>query len=135
MDDLENIHPEFDEKDANSAVIPEDAFLVLEGIKVVPLKLSVINIGRRLENQIAIDDPRVSRHHAQLRVVDGRYILFDLNSSGGTYINGMRITKSIIYPGDVISLAGFTMVYRQHDAPPRTDLKETGPFNGTPPKD
>ena len=117
-----------DNKESSSNGIPEEAFLVLEGIKVVPLAQAIINIGRRFENNLIIDDPRVSRYHAQLRAVDGRYELLDMDSSGGTYINGMRITKSILYPGDEISLAGFTMVYRQHDAPPRIDLRETSPL-------
>jgi len=128
MDDPSKISSESDNKEDSSTVIPDDAFLVLEGIKVVPLAQAIINIGRRFENHIAIDDPRVSRYHAQLRAVDGRFVLLDLNSSGGTYINGMRISKSILYPGDEISLAGFTMVYRQHDAPPRADLRETSPL-------
>jgi pSer/pThr/pTyr-binding forkhead associated (FHA) protein len=128
MDDLSKISSESDNKDDSSAVIPDDAFLVLEGVKVVPLAQAIINIGRRFENHIVIDDPRISRFHAQLRAVDGRFELFDMDSTGGTYINGMRISKSILYPGDEISLAGFTMVYRQHDAPPRTDLRETSPF-------
>lgn len=128
MDDPSKISSESDNKEDSSAVIPDDAFLVLEGIKVMPLTQAIINIGRRFENHIVIDDPRVSRFHAQLRVVDGRFVLFDLDSSGGTYINGMQISKSILYPGDEISLAGFAMVYRQHDAPPRTDLRETSPL-------
>ena len=117
-----------DNKESNTNGIPEEAFLVLEGIKVVPLVQAIINIGRRFENNLVIDDPRVSRYHAQLRAVDGHYELLDMDSSGGTYINGMRITKSILYSGDEISLAGFTMAYRQHDAPPRTDLRDTSPF-------
>jgi len=117
-----------EDEEFNSNGIPEEAFLVLEGYKLVPLLHAVVRIGRRLENNIVIDDPRVSRFHAELRAVDGNYELLDLNSLGGTYINGLRITKSILYAGDEISLAGFTMVYRQHDAPPRTDLRETSPF-------
>jgi pSer/pThr/pTyr-binding forkhead associated (FHA) protein len=128
MDDPSKISSESDNKDDSSAVIPDDAFLVLEGVKVVPLAQAIINIGRRFENHIVIDDPRISRFHAQLRAADGRFVLFDMDSTGGTYINGMRVSKSILYPGDEISLAGFTMVYRQHDAPPRTDLRETSPF-------
>ena len=127
MDNQQKNTSDFDNK-KDSNPIPEEAFLVLEGIKVVPLTQAVINIGRRLENQIVIDDTRVSRNHAQLRAVDGHYELNDLNSSGGTYINGMSITKSILYPGDEISLAGFTMLYGQHDSPPRTDLRETSPL-------
>ncbi len=117
-----------EDEEVNSNGIPEEAFLVLEGYKLVPLLHAVVRIGRRLENNIVIDDPRVSRFHAELRAVDGNYELLDLNSLGGTYINGLRITKSILYAGDEISLAGFTMIYRQHDAPPRTDLRETSPF-------
>lgn len=110
---------------SNSNGIPEEAFLVLEGDRVFPLLQAIINIGRRIENDVVIEDARVSRYHSQLRVINGRYELFDLSSSGGTYINGARISQSVIYPGDVISLAGFKIIYRQHNVPTRADLWET----------
>jgi hypothetical protein len=93
--------------------IPANAFLVLDGTKIIPLNLTVLNIGRRLNNQVIINDKRVSRTHAQLRVTKGRFALFDLNSTGGTFVNGRRINQSILYPGDVISLAGVTLIYSQ----------------------
>ncbi len=93
--------------------IPPNAFLILGGTKIIPLNRSVINIGRRLDNQVVIDDPRVSRSHAQLRVAKGRFALFDLNSTGGTFVNGQRTNQSILYPGDVISLAGVTLIFGQ----------------------
>jgi hypothetical protein len=108
---------------------PANAYLILDGRKVMPLHDMVINIGRRLENQIAIDDPRVSRTHAQLRAIKGRFVIFDLNSTGGTFINGQRMNQSVLYSGDVISLAGVTLVYGQDNPPPRPDLKETGPLS------
>ncbi len=108
--------------------IPENAFLVIEGRRVFPLNAPVINIGRRLENHLVIDDPRVSRQHAQLRAIRGRYVIFDLNSTGGTFVNGQRVNQSILYPGDVISLAGVTLIYGQDTPPPRTDLRDTGPI-------
>ena len=128
MENARKEHPEFEVSGDTRNKIPDETFLVLEGVKVVPLLQAIINIGRRFENDIVIDDPRVSRYHAQLRAVGGKFELHDMNSSGGTYINGMRITKSILYPNDEISLAGFTIVYRQHDAPPRSDLKDTSPL-------
>ncbi len=112
----------------DSAVIPEDAFVIMDGVKVIPLTQAVINIGRRVENTLIVDDPRVSRNHAQLRAINGRYVLFDLDSTGGTYVNEERITQSILYPGDVISLAGVTLVYGQKNPPPRPDLQETAPL-------
>lgn len=110
------------------ARIPEDAFVIVDGIKVIPLNQPLVRIGRRLENNLVLDDPRVSRTHAELRAINGRYVLFDLNSTGGTFVNGLRITQSVVYPGDVISLAGVNLVYGQKNPPPRPDLKETSPL-------
>ncbi len=112
----------------NNDVIPENAFLIIEGVKVHPLKDAVINIGRRLENHVVIDDPRISRNHAQLRAIKGRYVLFDLNSTGGTFVNGQRTSQTVLYPGDVISLAGVALIFGQDNPPPRPDLMETSPL-------
>ncbi len=108
--------------------MPSNAFLIIHGTKVFPLAKSVIDIGRRMENDLVIDDPRVSRDHAQLRVKNGRFVIFDLNSTGGTYVNSQRSHQSVLYPGDVISLAGVPLIYGQDNPPHRTDLKETSPL-------
>ena len=89
---------------------PASAFLIVDGM-IFPLRLVVVNIGRRLDNHLVIDDPRVSRAHAQLRAVHGRYVLFDLNSTGGTYVNGQRISQHALKAGDVISLSGVPVIY------------------------
>jgi pSer/pThr/pTyr-binding forkhead associated (FHA) protein len=108
--------------------IPENAFLIIDGVKIFPLTEMVVNIGRRMENQLVIDDPRISRNHAQLRAIKGRFVIFDLNSTGGLFVNGQRTNQSVLYPGDVISLAGVSLVFGQDNPPPRPDLKNTGPF-------
>ena len=112
--------------------IPENAFLIVEGVKVHPLSEPVVNIGRRLENQLVIDDPRVSRNHAQLRAIKGRFVLFDLNSTGGTFVNGQRTSQTVLYPGDVISLAGVALIFGQDNPPPRPDLANTAPLEAEP---
>ena len=128
---MDSMHEEpiFEEGDiADPVRIPEDAFLIVDGVKVIPLTAPLIRIGRRLENNLVLDDPRVSRSHAELRAINGRYVLFDLNSTGGTFVNGLKITQSVVYPGDVISLAGVNLVYGQKNPPPRPDLKDTSPL-------
>lgn len=95
---------------------PPDAFLIVDGTQIVQLTQPVVNIGRRDDNQLVIDDPRVSRVHAQLRAVRGRYILFDLDSTGGTFVNGQRIRQTTLQPGDVISLSGLPIVFGQDGA-------------------
>lgn len=112
----------------DSSKMPENAFLIVEGVKVFPLVLPVVNIGRRLDNQLIIDDPRVSRNHAQLRTIKGRYVAFDLNSTGGTFVNGQRTSQTVLYPGDVISLAGVALIFGQDNPHPRPDLKDTAPL-------
>jgi len=106
----------------NKNTIPNNSFLILNGSEIIPLDLPVINIGRRLDNHVVIDDPRISRTHAQVRAIKGFFMIFDLNSSGGTFVNGDRINQSILYPGDVLSLAGVTLIFGQDL--PRSDQKD-----------
>lgn len=107
--------------------IPESAFLIIDGVKVFQLSQQVVNIGRRLDNTLVVDDPRVSRNHAQLRAIKGRFVLFDLNSSGGTFVNGQRANQTVLYPGDVISLAGVSLIFGQDNPLTRPDLSDTSP--------
>jgi len=109
--------------------LPENAFLIIEGVKVFPLKEAVVNIGRRLDNHLVIDDPRISRNHAQLRAINGRFVVFDLDSTGGTFVNGQRTNQSVLYPGDVVSLAGVALIFGQDNPPPRPDMADTSPLN------
>jgi len=108
-----------------NGAVSKVAFLIIGGTKVYSIDQMVINIGRRLDNQVVIDDPRISRYHAQIRYVRDKFIVFDLNSTGGTYVNGQRISQSVLYPGDVISLAGMPIIFGQ-DAPPSGLTKTSG---------
>ncbi|MEW6178596.1 MAG: FHA domain-containing protein [Chloroflexota bacterium] len=102
------------------------AYLILHGSQFFPLDLPVINIGRRPDNHLVIEDLRVSRVHAQIRRIKNQTLLFDLNSSGGTYVNGKRVTQTTLFPGDVISLAGFTLIYGE-DASDHSAAGSTSP--------
>jgi pSer/pThr/pTyr-binding forkhead associated (FHA) protein len=117
----------FHESSDDSAV--RSAFLIVGGTKVFTLEQAVTNIGRRLDNHLVVDDPRVSRYHAQIRYVRGRFIIFDLNSTGGTYVNGQRNTQSVLYPGDVISLAGLPIIFGQDNPPTSINSGDTAPLS------
>jgi hypothetical protein len=101
--------------DDRSEKIPT-AFLVAQGNRYLPLDRAVTNIGRRRDNTIVLDDSRVSRQHCQIRFRFGQFVLYDLGSRGGTFLNNMRITESVLRPGDVISLAGVQLVYMMDDS-------------------
>jgi pSer/pThr/pTyr-binding forkhead associated (FHA) protein len=87
------------------------SFLILEGRRHVTLTSSVVTVGRALDNDVVIDDPRVSRHHAQLRLRQGRYVLYDTGSSGGTLVNNQPVSEVVLNAGDVISLAGAQIIF------------------------
>jgi pSer/pThr/pTyr-binding forkhead associated (FHA) protein len=114
-------------KEVNAASNPV-AYLIVNS-EVFPLKNELINIGRKLDNHIVIQDPRVSRNHAQIRIVDDQYVLLDLNSTGGTTVNGNKISKSVLYSGDSISLAGVNLKFVQ-DTPRMISksMDRTGPL-------
>ena len=89
------------------------AYLVVEGGSTYLLSNPVISIGRDPGNLLVLGDMRISRTHAQLRLVQGQYVIFDLQSTGGSMVNGRRVVQQALSPGDVISLAGVLLVYGQ----------------------
>lgn len=113
MEDTNNTSVGNNENSGTEISIPENVFLIFQGVKAFPLNQPLISIGRSHENTIVIDDPRISRRHLEIRVVQDHFVVFDLHSTGGTYINGQRINQGLLYPGDLISLAGVNLVFMQ----------------------
>jgi pSer/pThr/pTyr-binding forkhead associated (FHA) protein len=64
----------------------------------------VVSIGRLAENDICLEDSFVSRHHCVIRNVDGQYVIEDLNSANGTYVNGERVNACSLAEGDLIRI-------------------------------
>jgi len=65
----------------------------------------MIRLGKANDNDFVIDDAHVSRHHAQLmRLEDGIWLLEDLSSTNGTFVNAQQISKKRISPTDSIML-------------------------------
>jgi FHA domain/FhaA, N-terminal domain len=91
--------------------IPPGAFLIVDGKRHFALDQAVLNVGRRSDNHLVIEDPRASRLHAQIREREGRFVIFDLGSTGGTKVNGRPIRQHILQPGDVIAIGGVRIVY------------------------
>lgn len=78
----------------------------LSGQVVAIPDLPVVRIGRAADNEIRFDmnqDVAVSGHHAQIRhESDGQRYLHDVGSSGGTYVDGVRITALVLRPGQTL---------------------------------
>ena len=92
------------DQDPEEGKIVEEAFLVLAGM-IFPIESLVFSIGRNLDNDLVLNDPTVSRFHAEIRYVDSQFLLVDLNSSSGTYLNNQRITVSQLFAGDIVQIS------------------------------
>jgi len=64
----------------------------------------IMSVGRARDNDVVIENLSVSRNHARIRKEGERFILTDLNSANGTYVNGVRVTRVEIVHDDVISI-------------------------------
>jgi len=84
-------------------VYSEDGGSFVEG-DIIPIG-SKLTIGRNKNNQMVLPSQSVSNYHAIIYFEDGRYMLEDLNSTNGTFINGVMVSKKSLQPGDEISIS------------------------------
>jgi len=66
----------------------------------------VITIGRALDNDIRMNSTRVSRHHSRIEARSGQAWVIDLNSANGVTVNGEKVDRRLLAPGDEIELGG-----------------------------
>jgi hypothetical protein len=93
-------------------------FLILDGRRAVDLTEPLVTVGRGLDNDVILEDPRVSRRHAQMRLRYDRYVLYDLGSRGGTQVNGYSVEECVLHSGDVISFSGVQVVFGEDRSTP-----------------
>lgn len=74
-----------------------------------------ISIGRLPDNQIVIDNPAVSGRHARVYREGNHYVLEDMKSTNGTFVNDKPIARHTLLEGDVILVAKHTLVFTQKD--------------------
>jgi hypothetical protein len=74
-------------------------------------------IGRTTENDMQVDSKFVSRHHMQLLTTIDGCVVEDLNSTNGVYLNGKRVRRHKLQPGDVIKLGMHDLTYTRADLP------------------
>lgn len=92
---------------------PKAELEVVKERRRVPLGAEPCSIGRDPTNDIVLDDRPISRKHAEIRLRLGRYTLYDLQSTNGTFVNGRRIAEVVLSDGDRITISGNDLVLRQ----------------------
>lgn len=77
-------------------------------VKIVPVEASEVSIGRSEDNVIVLPDRNVSRHHARLRAVNGRFFLEDAGARYGLFLNGSRVDgQHEVRFGDLIGIGDY----------------------------
>src|ERR1700680_4117775 len=96
----------------------------------INLTSTVLTIGRSPGNQLALPDQQASSHHAEIRPDAQGYLLGDLNSTNGTFVNEQRLAPQsprLLTNSDVIRIGTTTLTYEiagSYDATARADAGE-----------
>ena len=123
---------------------PQQTSLMVQGGPnggmTIPLSGTPITLGRRSDNDVVVDEESVSRRHALILGTPGGFVLRDLNSTNGTYVEGGRIGQGehTLKHGDRIRLggSGVTFTFRQEgtgtlvlstEPPTGGDVRQAGP--------
>lgn len=86
--------------------------VTMDGETSFPLTRDAYTIGRHRNNDIVISDPKVSSFHARIdRSAEG-YLLVDLKSRNGSYVNGKRLETSVLKTGDEVRMGTARLVYK-----------------------
>jgi tetratricopeptide (TPR) repeat protein len=86
-------------------------------------------IGRAPSNQVVLQDPMkgVSREHAEIRLVDGRYVLVDLGSENGIWVAGRRVPEVALEPNVIASIGPFRLMLAGEATVPDTEVVQQMP--------
>jgi len=87
-----------------------NAFLVVNK-QMIPLVKTVTTFGRQLENDIVFHEDFLSRFHAEIVLEGEQYVLYDKESTSGTFVNSARIDRCVLNSGDLISLASVLIMF------------------------
>jgi len=96
--------------DKNAPSSDLKAYLVLNN-QIFHLHENVTKIGRKLDNHFVIQDPLISRNHAEIVFRDDNFFIVDLDSTGGTFLNNKKISESKLFSGDIILLANVPVLF------------------------
>ena len=81
--------------------------------QTLPLTDEVTTIGSVAGNTVVLADPAVSRKHAGIRKIESSYELADLGSTNGVYVNGHKVPKKTLEPGDIIRVGNTEAIFKR----------------------
>jgi len=96
-------------------------------LKEIPLTQGAASIGRLPDNTVQIDNLAVSGHHAKIYWNDGHYVIEDLGSLNGTYVNNKRVGKATLIHGDQVLIGKHVVEFKNEGAMAQGPAPKAGP--------
>jgi pSer/pThr/pTyr-binding forkhead associated (FHA) protein len=90
---------------------PKNTVFLIVNRQITPLVKTITRLGRQLDNDVVIQEESISRNHAEICLENGLYVLYDRQSTSGTYVNSRRIERCVLNSGDLIALAGVQIMF------------------------
>ena len=84
-----------------------------------------LSIGRNQDNDLQIDDPAVSGHHAKIVTVFESHYVEDLSSTNGTFVNGTRTKTHTLHNGDVLTIGHYQLLFQSNNTAAMQDANAT----------
>lgn len=110
---------EFAAQGANRALFLGPVLLIRTGGgregEIVGLDSDVLTIGRSPHSDLFLDDVTVSRHHARILRDASGFLVEDLNSLNGTYVNRKRIERHQLLDGDELQIGKFKLAFLEQE--------------------
>lgn len=82
-----------------------------------------VTIGRRADNVMVIDNIAVSGYHAKIEPVDKGFLLVDLNSLNGTFLNECKVNTALLNHGDTITIGKHTIIFTYSPGESKPEIK------------
>lgn len=89
-----------------------------------------LTIGRREDNDVVIEDPAVSGHHAKIESLGERFVLIDLQSKNGSFVNEQLINSHWLTHGDTVNIGDHTLFFEHKEIGSKPE-KQTAKFDDT----
>ena len=91
-------------------IMAENALLLFND-QIYALAKPETTLRRSLENDVVIQNDAVSRRHARILYQESQFVIYDMHSTGGVFVNGDKINHMALYSGDTILLASQKMEF------------------------
>jgi hypothetical protein len=96
--------------------LPQARLTLYQGqspVRMYPINREIMNIGRHFSNDVVIQEPQLSRYHARIEYQNGTFVIYDLASTNGVRVNGIRTSQQVLHSGDRIRIGSVELLFER----------------------